>query len=172
MRPQDIVILLKIILLGEESWLLKDLSNSLHISYSEISESLDRSVYAGLLDHNKRRVNSTNLMDFIFHGLKYVFPTQPGTIARGIPTAHSHPFMQQYFPATNLYVWPSLNGTVMGQIIDPFYPNQVLAVEGDEELYILLALIDVLRVGKIREINIAKDEIKKCIERSKHVKSY
>lgn len=42
MRPHDIVVLLKIAVKGDKSWLMKDLSFELGISASEISESLNR----------------------------------------------------------------------------------------------------------------------------------
>ena len=39
-RPQDIVILVKILSFGQQSWLAKDLAISLFLSGSEVSESL------------------------------------------------------------------------------------------------------------------------------------
>ena len=45
MRPQDIVILLKIATYGDNNWYMKDIANDLFISPSEVSESLNRSVY-------------------------------------------------------------------------------------------------------------------------------
>jgi len=56
MCPQDVAILLKIILLNSERWQLVKLSSSLKISISEISESLNRSRLAGLVDYNKKKV--------------------------------------------------------------------------------------------------------------------
>ena len=38
MRPQDVVILLKITAKGNNPWLMKDLSSELEISASEVSE--------------------------------------------------------------------------------------------------------------------------------------
>lgn len=169
MRPQDIVILLKIVTMHSDDWHLKDLANSLNISNSEISESLERSVYADLIDFEKQNVHSRNLLDFLIHGMKYVFPARAGILTRGIPTAHSHPFMQAFISSEQAYVWPSSSGSVLGQAIEPFYANQVKAIEEDEELYRLLALLDVIRVGKLREKAIAEKELKELLA---HVKSY
>ena len=58
MRPQDIPILLKIIALEEQNWHLNDLSNYLNISISEISESLNRSKLANLIDKVEKFVKS------------------------------------------------------------------------------------------------------------------
>jgi hypothetical protein len=160
MRPQDVVILLKIIALDnrKDDWLAKDLARELHISPSEVSESLHRCVESNLIDFNKRRVNRQNLIDFIEFGLKYVFPASIGTETRGIPTAHSHPFMKE-FGNGSVYVWPEMSGIVRGAGVDPLYPNMVKAVKEDEILYKLLALVEVLRVGRTREVTVAKNEL-------------
>lgn len=163
MRPHDLVVLLKIISLDKQ-WLSKDLADSLHISNSEISESLNRSMIAKLISPNKRVVFKTALYNFIEHGLKYVFPAEPGPIVRGIPTAHSAPIMKDYFVADNQYVWPSAEGKVKGQAIAPLYPNQVYAALKDEPLYDKLALIDAIRVGKVREQKKALELLKQSFE--------
>ena len=55
-RPQDVVILLKICILEGQHWFVKDVGFALGISQSEISESLNRSFLAGLLASDKRTV--------------------------------------------------------------------------------------------------------------------
>lgn len=56
MRPHDVIVLVKIALKKDNSWMMKDLANELAISSSEISESLTRSVYAGLLSSDKKKI--------------------------------------------------------------------------------------------------------------------
>ncbi len=164
MRPQDIAILLKIVALKDELWQMSGLSHSLFISLSEISESLNRSRIAGLIDYNKKNVNKLSLLEFLEHGMKYVFPQEPGAMVRGIVTAHSHPFMKKMFPSENDYVWPDGNGDILGFMIEPFYAKQVEAVKQDELYYKLLALVDVIRVGRRREVKYAIEELKSEIE--------
>ena len=53
MRPQDIVVLLKIIALQTDNWRNIDIANALHISPSEISEALNRCRIARLIDNKK-----------------------------------------------------------------------------------------------------------------------
>lgn len=163
MRPQDVVVLLKIISMNGLKWQLTTLSHSLLISLSEVSESLNRSRLANLIDYNKQKVNRNNLMEFLEHGVQYVFPQQLGTMTRGIPTAHSHPAMKETFASQTNYIWPYRDGTEMGLIVEPFYEKQVEAVGQDEVLYKLLALVDVIRVGRVREIEFAVNELKKII---------
>jgi len=163
MRPQDVAILLKIVSMNTQNWQLAGLANSLRISISEISESLNRSRIAGLIDYNKKKINRQNLLEFLEHGVRYVFPQEPGSMIRGIPTAHSHSIMKKVFISEMDYVWPDNKGTTMGLMIEPFYPKQVEAVIEDELYYKLLSLVDVIRVGKVREIKYAVNELRKNI---------
>lgn len=163
MRPQDVAILLKIISMNSENWQLVNLANLLSISISEISESLNRSRLAGLIDYNKKKINRQNLLEFLEYGVRYVFPQHPGPIVRGIPTAHSHPEIKKIFVSEMNYVWPDSKGDAMGQMIEPFYKKQVEAVKVDKEYYRLLALVDIIRVGKVREIKYAIKELKNDI---------
>ena len=161
MRPHDIVVLLKIAAKKNESWFMKDLSHELNISASEVSESINRSVIAGLIGPNKKKLNKLALLDFLEHGLRYVFPQQPGAIVRGVATAHSAPPLSFIIKSLDYYVWPSGKGTLRGQSIQPLYPSVVEAVKEDENLYEYLALADAIRVGKAREKEIAIQELKK-----------
>lgn len=162
MRPQDIAVLLKIIM-SHKGWKSKDISNSLLISPSEISYSLQRSVLSGLLDVSKQKVMRNALTDFIRFGLPYVFPAIKGPVARGIPTAYAAPVMAGRIVVTEFLVWPHPEGTVRGETIAPLYPNAADAALKDEKLYALLALIDVMRLGKVREREAAMKLLKQII---------
>jgi hypothetical protein len=61
------------------------------------------------------------------------------------------------------YAWPDEDGDMRGLAILPLYKNVVKAVKHDERLYLLLASIDILRVGRTRELKIAIDELRKAI---------
>lgn len=163
MRPHDVVVLLKIAAKKKESWLMKDLSNELGISSSEVSESINRSVIAGLISPDKKNIMKLALLDFLEHGLRYVYPQQPGALVRGIPTAHSAPPLNAIIQSQEHYVWPSGSGTIRGQSIQPLYPSVVDAVRKDADLHELLALVDAIRVGRAREKEIAVQELKKRI---------
>ena len=163
MSPLDIIILLKIITYKNTPWFQVPLANQLFISQSEVSKSLVRSKYAGLLDEEGKRVYGLALMDFLQYGIKYVFPQQPGSLARGIPTAHSAKPLSDKIQSDENYVWPSGLGTMRGHIILPLYKSVVNAVQTDSQLHELLALVDAIRVGKAREKEIAVEELKKRI---------
>ncbi|MFZ4798676.1 MAG: hypothetical protein ACOYMA_14350 [Bacteroidia bacterium] len=163
MSPQDIVILLKIIALGKNPWFQSTLAESLHISQSEVSKSLMRSKYAGLLDVTGKKVSKLALMEFLQYGIRHVFPQQPGALVRGVPTAHSTTPLNAVIQSEEHYVWPSGTGTLRGQRILPLYPSVVVAIKEDAALYELLALVDAIRVGRAREKVLAVQELKRRI---------
>jgi predicted transcriptional regulator len=165
MRPQDIAVLLKITALGEHDWRMIDVATSLNLSASEVSESLNRSAIAGLIDESKKTVFKKSLLEFLVHGIKYVFPAQPNGVLKGMPTAHSAPpLVGLIVPSKESYVWPDVEGESNGQAIEPLYEGAVKAAKADAKLYELLSLVDALRVGKAREQNLAADELKNRIE--------
>jgi len=163
MRPQDVVILLKILTVKVPDWQYRDLASDLFLSISEISESLQRSRIAGLIDDSRRNVFKQSLAEFIEHGLRYVFPQIPGTLVSGAPTAHSHKFFRDSFPPQLEYVWPDDNGSRRGLSITPLYKGVTKAIRKDEDLYLLLAAVDVIRVGRAREIKMAIEVLHKYI---------
>lgn len=163
MRPQDIVILLKIIALGDKKWQYRDLASQLYISISEISESLNRSAIAGLYDSHLKKIRRNALLEFIQYGLPYVFPQIPGALVTGISTAHSHPFYKKHLISNENMVWPYPDGDSRGQAIEALHKGVPRAAMEDELLYLLLASVDILRVGRVRERTIATKELQKYL---------
>jgi hypothetical protein len=144
MRPLDIAILLKLAAYKPQRWLIKDLSAELFISKGEISESLNRSLIADFLAPDKRVVTRQNLLEFLEHGLRFVFPQKPGALVSGIPTAHSAPPLNNNVFTEFAFVWPHPEGKIKGQCIEPLYPNAFRASLKDKRMYEMLALTDAL----------------------------
>lgn len=163
LKPQDVLILLKIVALGEQAWFHHTIAKELGISQSEVSQSLNRSKYAGLIDEARKKVNKLAFTEFLIHGVGYAFPQQPGALVRGILTAHSAEPLNKIIQATDKYVWPYAKGVERGQAIEPLYSTAVEASLKDKELYELLTLVDAIRVGRVREKEMAKREIEKKI---------
>ncbi|MBA4300021.1 MAG: hypothetical protein C0433_07965 [Cyclobacterium sp.] len=162
MSPQDVVILVKLCLQkGPISQM--SLAKDLALSQSEISKSMARSRYAGLLFGEEQQVMRQGLLDFLIYGIRYAFPQQPGPIVRGVPTAHSAAPLESQISSDEPYVWPSAFGKVRGHGIAPLYPKAVDAALQDPQLHEVLSLIDALRVGRARERNLAAEELKKRI---------
>lgn len=164
-KPQDILILLKLCLWHDRQWRHVDLASELGLSQTEISFALERCRLSGFLDAEKKRVLRSHLIEFLAHGLKYVYPVQPGPICRGMPTSHSAPPLSARIISEehDQYVWPYADGAIRGQAIAPLYETVPLAAGKDPELYELLAMVDALRVGRARERNMALGELERRI---------
>lgn len=163
MSPLDVVVLLKLISLGDQPWNQKTLADALRISQSEISKSFARSRYAGLLDSTGKKVRRLALFEFLRYGIAYVFPQQSGAVVRGIATAHSAAPLNESIQSCEYYVWPTGKGNLSGHSIVPLYPSVVDAVQNNSKLHELLALVDALRVGRAREKELAISELQKRI---------
>jgi predicted XRE-type DNA-binding protein len=161
LKPQDVLILLKIQSIGNKKWYQKPIADAVGMSQSEVSESVARSKYAGLLDPKGKSVLKMALLEFLQYGLRYVFPVKPGAVVRGIHTSHSASPLKEEIQSTEDYVWPYAKGTARGHSITPLYPSAPEAALKDEKLYELLALADALRVGRAREKELAIIELKK-----------
>lgn len=161
MKGQDIAILLYICQYCEGEYKVLDIARSLAISQSEVSESLHRSKVAQLIDTYAKKVFRKSLLEFIHYGIKYVFPVRPGAVLRGIPTAHSAPPLHKKIVSTNeAYVWNSSVGKSRGMSIKPLYKSLPEASQTLPEYYELLCLVDAIRIGKAREVTLAKDILK------------
>lgn len=164
MSPYDIVVLLKISTYRDASWQQSTLAEAIGISQSEVSKSLSRCKYAGLIDPNGKHIMRLALMEFLQFGIRYTFPQKPGAVVRGVPTAHSASPLKEMIQSTEHYVWPFAKGTVRGHSIIPLYKSVPEAALKDSDLYELLALVDALRVGRTRERALAVAELKKRLQ--------
>ncbi len=162
--PLDILILLKIISLWGKDWYQTDIAKSLGISQSEVSKSLHRLKISWLLAPNTSTVvMSENVLEFLKHGIRFVYPQWPGAIVRGIPTAHSSSVLKNEIISNDHFVWPYAKGTVKGQSIIPLYHTVPKAVLTDNNLYQLLALVDAIRIGNARDKKISFKKLEKRI---------
>jgi len=169
LRPQDIVILLKILAREGSPWRQLDLAYELGLSQSEVTHGLERCMKSGLIEPSKRTPLKSALAELLIHGVKYVFPAQPGPVCRGLPTAHSAKPLAGKIVAgeSDQYVWPYSEGETRGQSIQPLYPSVPQAAKKDPKLYELLALIDAIRVGRAREKKLATEELLKRLKENK-----
>lgn len=138
------------------SWTYRKLAKQLFMSLSEANQSAKRAISAGLLIRRGSRgvrVNRSVLIDFIRYGVGISFFTDKGQIVRGIPTAYAATIFNQVFASSSEYppVWPCARGTVRGVAISPLFKSVSKAVMIDSWLYRQLALVDIYRIGSVRE---------------------
>ena len=156
LKPQDVVILLKV-LCWEGVWTYEQLALSLKTSASVVHDSLKRCEVSHLYNRQHRQVMREALLEFLVHGVKYVFPATVGNLKRGIPTAHSAELLKDLLMVSESipYVWAFARGKVKGQEIKPLYKQLPESIGDDRRFYEILCLVDVLRIGKVREQELA-----------------
>ena len=165
LKPRDIIVLLKVKIWEKNRWTYKELAESLEISSSEVHTSLKNCAKSSLYINRSRRVLNSALKEFLIHGIRYSFPAQPGAWVRGIPTAHSAEPLKGMLIANqnSSYVWALKDGQALGQAIEPLHKCVPRVVQKDPAFYQLLSLVDGLRVGRARELDLASRELDKII---------
>lgn len=149
LKPQDVIILAQIILKENknEYWRMCDIAYLLDISQSEICRSLQRLQLCNLFDSEKRKPNTEGFLEFIEHGLKYVFPALVGKIEFGLHTAcdiETEETLKEQ-QGENL-VWPNKNNEeARGETLVPLYKSLSRSEFISKELKRILILIDSIR---------------------------
>lgn len=165
LKPQDIVVLLKLIAIEKSDWSYAKLAVDLDISPSEVHAAIKRSLQAQLAFQYNSQImpNTKNLNEFIIHGIRYVFIPERGEITRGMPTIFAAAPMANELVSSGEPppVWPDPEGDIRGQSFSPLYKSVPSAARKDGKLYELLVLVDALRGGNTRERKIASVEIQK-----------
>ena len=156
LRPQDVVVLLRLSLERGAALTYAALANELRLTASEIHAGVERAIAAQLAQKDaagRPMVLLEQLRLFVQHGLRYCFPATRGEITRGIPTSYAAAplntlIVQSSDPAP---VWPYKAGTARGAALYPLYPTVPEAALANPALYELLALVDAVRGGSLRE---------------------
>lgn len=151
-----------------------DLAEALFKGKGELSRSMNRLVSLGLISERAARpedlatsnrryysLNRSAMLDFLVSGIRHVFQPEKQGLGRGIPTAWNCPLINSEMnPPEVPLVWAMPGGDAQGEVIEALYAQCAQAVQLDEELYGLLALVDVVRTGKPRELHYAKEMLK------------
>ena len=163
LRPQDVVVLAKLLTYKTGRPPIARMSSELALSGSEVHAALRRLATSRLLsdDASGNRPLLENAEEFLVHGVKYMFPARRGEVTRGVPTSHSAvPLIGHFGPSSDLpVVWPLLEGSQRGVTLEPLYKTLPGVALRDQALYELMVLIDALREGRPRERQIAKEEL-------------
>jgi len=162
LKPQDLFICLKLVTIGEaKPPSFGRLADKVMMSPSQVHTAVGRATAAGLLDA-ERRPRHQALLEFILHGVRYAFYPKRGGVTRGVPTAHAAPPIVEEIAGDELPpVWPDPEGTVRGETLEPLHRVVPKVVQSDGELYELLALVDVVRIGRARERKLAEKHLKR-----------
>ena len=161
LKPQDVVIMLKLIVREDSEWSYPALSHELSMSTSEVHAGVKRAVAARLMDMHRKLPIKRNLLEFLIHGVKYAYPPDRGGVTRGLPTSYAAQPLKDLIMQTDdpPPVWPDPEGQVRGYEFSPLYSSVPHACKVDPKLYEILALVDAIRDGRARETQIAVKEI-------------
>ena len=93
----------------------------LGMSASEVHAAVRRLEKARLLDPETGEVRRNPFIDFLEHGVPYVFAERPGEVTRGIPTAWAAPVMADKITGNSELppVWPDPEGKMQGVAVRP-----------------------------------------------------
>lgn len=168
LKPQDVVIAMKLVAIGNEEWSYSLMAGTLWMSPSEVHTGVKRIIKARLASMQRDRIipNARNLEEFLIYGVPYVFVPESGEVTRGMPTGYAGPVLAPLFQSSEDLppVWPDPDGKARGQAFSPLYKSVPQAAREDQKLYELLTLVDVIRGGRARERQIAHLEIKKRLK--------
>ncbi len=175
-RPQDVVVVVKLSVAKRLTY--QELATSLGMSLSEVHGAVKRATAAGLLGPD-RRPHRAAVLEFLLHGVKYVFVPKRGQLTRGMPTAHGAPPLDKIL-GTGLGpppVWPDPQGTMRGESFEPLYSSVPKAARKDPRLYEALCLIDAIRGGRPRDAPTAEAYLREVFSlaggaRGKRAKSF
>jgi hypothetical protein len=165
MKAQDILVVLKIQSLDDQqggdppsSRPQRLLAAETGVSLAQVNAACRRLEEVGLLSPGRHKVVRPALLEFLVHGLKYVFPVVLGEVVRGMPTGYAaEPLKGRFLAAEDelVPVWPDAEGTVRGMALEPLYKSAPRAARRDQRLYDYLALLDAIRGGRARERKMA-----------------
>ena len=166
LRPQDVVVLLRLSLDRESIPTYATLADELKLTASEIHAGIERAM-AGQLARKDASGRPAALLEplrlFVQHGVRYCFPATRGEMTRGVPTGHAAAPLKTLVVQSNepAPVWPHKAGTVRGAAFYPLYPTVPDAALANPALYELLVLVDAVRGGSLRERALAMAELDK-----------
>ena len=168
LKSQDVLVILKLVALGDEPWTYASLAVDLEMSESQVHSAIQRAIQSNLAYEadDQVRVHVRNLEEFLVHGMRYIFVPQRGATSRGMATLTSAPPMAALFVDNDEHiVWPDPSGDVRGESLAPIYKTAPKAARADPELYELLVIADALRAGRAREKQAATKELRKRLRK-------
>jgi hypothetical protein len=155
LKPQDVFVASLLAIAGKTSATHEWLAKTLHLSSSTVFESLKRCRHAKLVTGTEHGVKIVpqRLYDFLVHAVPVLYYPRRVAPVRGIATAVFSPLFRDRFTKSGdlVMVWPYSKGKELGEGLLPIYPSIPIACSQNPALYELMAAIEVLRVGKVRE---------------------
>src|SRR5260370_32227856 len=127
LKPQDIVVVLKLCGYGSNRPPFAQIAADLAMSPSEVHGAVKRAQAAHLLHGPELldRPNVSALEEFLIHGVKYAFPAEHGGSTRGLPTSYAAAPLNRVISTCDvpIPVWPHPEGKKRGIALETLYKN-------------------------------------------------
>ena len=153
LKPQDVFLACRLALVRGDWPTHAELADQLHLSTSTVHASLKNLRAAKLVSGADPVLDRGRLLSFLVHGVPVLYFPRRVHVLKGMPTGIFSPIFRDRFtqPGDVPVVWPYARGKEEGEGLLPLYPSCAAACARDEQLYLLMATVDVLRVGRSRE---------------------
>ncbi|MEO8673579.1 MAG: hypothetical protein ABI411_19885 [Tahibacter sp.] len=166
LKGQDIVVALKLALTLRGGFTYVTAASSLGLAPSRVHASVKMLLEARLAVGDTKNgvlINRARLLPLLIYGLPFFLPPLTGGIGRGMATAFELDEIREGILDDNRerYVWPDPAGSHRGVALAPLHSCVNIAATNDATLYRSLMAIDAVRVGAIRERNIATSVLTK-----------
>lgn len=157
LKPLDVVAALWVASRRGASWQRIDVASVLDVSPSMVTYAMGRLQAAGVV-RDSGRVSPAALREML-PAIRWFLPAGPShLLGWGMPTAHAAPGLDLGIKG-QAYVWEvaarggpvSSSEWVEGQVVAPVHPCVPGAAARDPALYRILAAVDAVRVGGVRE---------------------
>jgi len=162
MDSADLYVLLKVASLrGKDNWSQGILAAEIKVSASTVNRALKRAAEVKLYQPARKRVSMRALEEALVHGAKYFLAPKRGGEVRGLPTAWAAAPLKEEIASPEVLppVWPDPRGEVRGLAVEPLHPSAPEVARHDPTFYAVLALVDALRIGDIRERDLAQSKL-------------
>lgn len=163
LKGQDVVVCLYLAVSAKKRT-YAEIAGVLKVSIGTAHGAAQRAQAAKLLDEHNQPIRP-NLLEFLNHGLRYVFYPERGSLIRGVQTGAAAPGICEHLGSTpeNSPVWPTPKGRARGYALTPLYPTVAEIASSNPTMHAALAAVDLLRIGSARERMVASEFLNELI---------
>lgn len=112
----------------------------------------------------KRQLQRLAMRDLVESGARWIAPAELGDFELGLLTSHAaEPLVSHLRGDPDPLVMPLPHGPARGRSVTPIHPLAPQAAARDEKLYRLLVITDAFRVGRSRDREVARMELRRRI---------
>ena len=171
LKPQDVVVAVKVFILEGRKWSFQTAATSLGLSsVSVVHQAFTRGRRAGLYYQTSAgwRVNKPRLRDLLAHGVPSMYYPIQGPATSGVETGPAASPVKMYFPPAGKgyprSVWPKIGKqSTTGESLEPIHACVPEAALADDRLHEIFALVDVVRLMTGKERKIAVELLERII---------